>query len=534
MRRLLFLFAVLLSSVASCQQGYDQPAEQPKLEPRLGGIYHAVLPWSPRDIDPAFFTDTYSAILIHQVFDGLVQFDRNLNVIPAIASDWKVSPDGLTYTFTIREDVKFHNGRQVTADDFIYSFTRVLDPKQRSGALSFFESMKGATDYISGRSKEVAGLKAIDPYTLVITLDEPFAPFLPVLAMVYSKVIPKEEVERWGEDFGHHPVGTGPFLLESWENGRILLGANPEYHEGRPYLDQIVYNVYTGAQNEKIFSDFLAGEVEEAAVFGANRERMSQTTEYQFFRKPTLSLLFYGMNCTRPPLMDTRVRQALNYAINKAKIVHEYVKDQFVPATTILPPGMPGYTPENAVYAYDPQKAEALLREAGYGPAQKKLSLTILSASKSKLAQQELALVAADLATVGVELKFQYETDWPTFEATLSSGNFQLYRYSWIADIPDPDNFLKVLFGSNSRYNFMRYSNPEVDRILAQALAETDILKRVNLYRAAERITLRDAPMIPWLYLTFESVFQPYVKGLEISALGRPYIPLKKIWLAKH
>jgi ABC-type transport system substrate-binding protein len=261
---------------------------------------------------------------------------------------------------------------------------------------------------------------------------------------------------------------------------------------------------------------------------------MSQTTEYQFFRKPTLSLLFYGMNCTRPPLMDTRVRQALNYAINKAKIVHEYVKDQFVPATTILPPGMPGYTPENAVYAYDPQKAEALLREAGYGPAQKKLSLTILSASKSKLAQQELALVAADLATVGVELKFQYETDWPTFEATLSSGNFQLYRYSWIADIPDPDNFLKVLFGSNSRYNFMRYSNPEVDRILAQALAETDILKRVNLYRAAERITLRDAPMIPWLYLTFESVFQPYVKGLEISALGRPYIPLKKIWLAKH
>lgn len=534
MRRLLFLFSVLLSSVASCQQGSDQLAEQPKPEPRLGGIYSGVLPWSPSDIDPAFFTDTYSAILIHQVFDGLVQFDQNLNVIPALASDWKVSPDGLTYTFTIREDVKFHNGRPVTADDFVYSFTRVLNPKQRSGALSFFESIKGATDYRSGRSKEVAGLKAIDPHTLVITLEEPFAPFLPVLAMAYSKVIPKEEVERWGGNFGHHPVGTGPFLLESWEKGRILLGANPDYHEGRPYLDQIVYNIYTGAQNEKIFSEFLAGEVEEAAVFGANRERMSQATEYQFFRKPTLSLLFYGMNCTKPPLMDTRVRQALNYAIDKAKIVHEYVKDQFVPATTILPPGMPGYTPENAAYAYDPEKAKILLRQAGYSPSHKKLSLTILSASKSKLAQQELALVAADLAAVGVELKFQYETDWSTFEATLSSGNFQLYRYSWIADIPDPDNFLKVLFGSNSRYNFMRYSNHEVDRILAQALAETDMLKRVNLYRAAERITLGDAPIIPWLYLTFESVFQPYVKGLEISALGRPYIPLKKIWLAEH
>jgi ABC-type transport system substrate-binding protein len=534
MRRLLSLFAVLLSFVFSCQQGSEKPADQTKAEPRLGGIYHAVLPWSPRDIDPAFFTDTYSATLIHQLFDGLVQFDQSLNVVPAIASDWRVSPDGLTYTFTIREGVKFHNSRQVTADDFVYSFTRVLDPRERSGALSFFERVKGATAYRSGRTKEVAGLKALDPHTLVITLEEAFAPFLPVLAMVYSKVVPREEVDRWGKDFGHHPVGTGPFLLGSWDKERILLNANLEYHEGRPHLDQIVYNIYTGAQNEKIFNDFLAGKVEEAAVFGANRERMSQTTEYQFFRKPTLSLLFYGMNCNRPPLLDKRVRQALNYAINKVQIVHEYVKDQFVPATTILPPGMPAYTPENAAYAYTPARAKALLAEAGYGPSQKKLSLTILSASNSKLAQRELALIAEDLAAVGVELQFQYETDWPTFEATVSSGNFQLYRYSWIADIPDPDNFLNVLFGSNSNYNFMRYSNLEVDHILSRALAETDMLQRVNLYREAERIILRDAPIIPWLYLTFESVFQPYVKGLEIGALGGPYIPLKKIWLTKH
>ena len=534
MRRLLVLFAFLFSFVLGCQQGSEKPAEQEKTKPRLGGIYRAVLPWSPRNIDPAFSTDTYSATLIHQLFDGLVQFDQNLNVVPAIASDWRVSTDGLTYTFTIREGVKFHNGRQVTADDVVYSFTRILDPKQRSGAISFFERIKGAIAYRSGTTKDVAGLKAIEPHTLVITLEEAFAPFLPVLAMVISKVVPREEVERWGKDFGHHPVGTGPFLLESWDKERILLSANQEYHQGRPHLDQIVYNIYTGAQNEKMFSDFLTGKVEEAAVFGANRERMSQTTEYQFFRKPTLSLLFYGMNCNRPPLQDKRVRQALNYAINKVQIVHEYVKDQFVPATTILPPGMPAYTPENAAYAYDPARAEALLAEAGYGPHQKKLSLTILSASNSKLAQQELGLIAADLAAVGVELQLQYETDWPIFEATLSSRNFQLYRYSWIADIPDPDNFLNVLFRSSSNYNFMRYSNPEVDHILSRALAETDMLKRVKLYREAEQIILRDAPIIPWLYLTFESVFQPYVKGLAISALGRPYMPLKSIWLANH
>ena len=143
-------------------------------------------------------------------------------------------------------------------------------------------------------------------------------------------------------------------------------------------------------------------------------------------------------------------------------------------------------------------------------------------------------MVAADLAAVGVELQIKYETDWPTFEATLNSGRFQLYRYFWSADIPDPDNFLNVICGSDSLYNFMRYSNPKVDRLLSQALVETDIIKRVRLYREAEGMILEDAPMIPFMYWVFESVFQPYVKGLEISALGSPYIPLKKIWLDKQ
>ena len=534
MRRLLLPLAVLLTLSIGCQQEPTGPSEKVQPEVRTGGVYRAALPWSPRTLDPAFSTDIYSVTLIQQIFDGLVQFDQNLNVVPALATSWKVSSGGLVYTFYLRPNAKFHNGRQVTAEDFVYSFTRILDPKEKSSALSFFQRVKGAAAYRNRESKEVVGLRAIDAHTLEITINEPFAPFLSILAMISSKVVPREEIERLGQKFGYHPVGTGPFHLKSFEEDRIILGANKDYFEGRPYLDQIVYNIYPGAQNEKIFSEFLAGEIEEAAVFGANRERMSQATEYQFFRKPTLSLLFYGMNCAKPPLMDSRVRQALNYAIDKAKIVHEYVKDQFVPATTILPPGMPGYTPENAAYAYDPEKAKTLLQQAGYSPSQKKLSLTILTASKSDLAQQELRLVAADLAAVGVELKFQYETDWPTFEATLSSGDFQLYRYSWIADIPDPDNFLNILVGSESRYNFMQYSNPKVDRLLSRALTETEILRRVELYREAERLILADAPMIPWIYLTFESVFQPYVKGLEISALGRPYIPLKRIWLDEH
>jgi ABC-type transport system substrate-binding protein len=534
MRRLLVSLTVILSCIISCQQEPTGPPEKVQPEVRTGGVYRAALPWSPRTLDPAFSTDIYSVTLIQQIFDGLVQFDQNLNVVPALATSWRVSSDGLVYTFHLRSNANFHNGRQVTAEDFIYSFTRILDPKEESSALSFFQRVRGAAAYRNGESNAVVGLRAIDAHTLEITINEPFAPFLSVLAMISSKVVPREEIERLGKKFGSHPVGTGPFRLESFEEDRIILGANPDYFGGRPYLDRVLYTIYAGAQRQKILQEFLADRLEEAAVFGADREEMAQTTVYQFVRKPSLSLQFYGMNCRTTVLKERTVRQALNYAINNDRIIREVYKDQFVPATTILPPGMPSYIPENAAYDYDPDKAKSLLNKAGYGPSGKKLSLTVLSASKSSAAQRELALIAKDLSAVGVELEIQYETDWPTFETTLRSGKIQLYRYAWFADIPDPDNFLNILLGSKSRYNFMQYSNPEVDRLLSQALTETEILRRVELYREAERLILADAPMIPWIYLTFESLFQPYVKGLEISALGRPYIPLKKIWLDEH
>jgi ABC-type transport system substrate-binding protein len=534
MKRLILLLALGLGLTLSCQQDAPQTSEQTQAEVKSGGIYRAALPWSPRNLDPAFSTDIYSVTLIQQIFDGLVQFDQNLNVVPALATNWRVSADSLTYTFTIRQDAKFHNGRSVTADDFVYSFTRILDPKEESSALSFFERIKGAEAYRSGEVSEVAGVKALSPCILEINLKEPFAPFLSLLAMKSSKVVPKEEVERGSKDFSHHPVGTGPFRLTSWEGNQIVLSANADYYEGPPNLDRVIYTIYAGAQYDQIYEDFLAGRLEEAAVFGANREELTQTKVYQYYRKPSLSLQFYGMNCLNGPLKDRKVRQALNYAIDKEKIIRQVYKDQFLPASTILPPGMPAYIPENAAYEYNPDKAKSLLNKSGYGLSGEKLSLTVLSASRSDAAQKELALITEDLAAVGVKLQVLYETDWPTFEASLNKEGLELYRYAWFADIPDPDNFLNILFGSKSRYNFMRYNNSKVDQMLTQALIETELLRRVEIYREAERSILEDAPMIPWIYLTFESLFQPYVKGLQISALGRPYIPLKKIWLDKH
>jgi ABC-type transport system substrate-binding protein len=533
-KKLSLILVLGVSLAVACQSEPAKTGEQRTSPPRRGGTYRAALPWQPRTLDPAFSTDIYAVTIIQQVFDGLVQFDQNLNVVPALASTWRVSADGRVYTFNLRQDARFHNGRSVTADDFVYSFTRILDPRQQSSALGFFERIQGAGVYRRGKARAVSGLKAPDPYTLEITLEEPFAPFLSVLAMKSSKVVPREEVKRRGEDFSRHPVGTGPFRLESFQPDRIVLTANADYFEGAPYLDRVVYSIYPGAQNERIVEDFLAGRLEEAPFLKNIQERSAGKGRFQVVRKPSLSLQFYGMNCAAKPLTDHRIRQAIACAINQEKILHEVYKDQFVPAHTILPPGMTGYTPENAVYAHDPNKARALLAAAGYSPSGRRLPLTLLSASKSKGAQEELALVAADLAKVGIDLRVRYQTNWPAFEAALAGDDLQMYRYAWFADIPDPDNFLGILCASRSRYNFMHYHNSVVDRLLSQALRETDLLRRVDLYRQVERIVLADAPIVPLTYLTFESAFQPYVKGLEISALGQPYIPLKKIWLDRR
>ena len=534
MRRLLLPLAVILSLLVSCQQEPAGHSEQARPEVKRGGVYRAPLPWSPRTLDPSLSTDIYAVTLIQQIFDGLVQFDQNLNVVPALATSWTVSRDKLTYTFTLREGVRFHNGRLVTAEDFVYSFTRILNPKEESSALNFFQRVKGAAAYRNGESNEVTGLRALDARTFQVTIDEPYAPFLSVLSMISSKVVPKEEVEQWGKEFGHHPVGTGPFRLESWEGNRVVLTANHDYYEGRPYLDRVEFTVYEGSQNEKIFQDFQAGSLEEALVFGGIREQIAKSPQYQFVRKPTLSLLFYGMNCRSEPLNNHLVRQALNYAIDKDRIVREVYRDQFVVAHTLLPPGMPGYFPENAFFTHDSQKARELLGQAGYGPDRPPPALTLLSASHSQAAQKEFELLTNDLAEVGISLQVEYETDWSTFEELVRQGKFVIYRYAYFADVPDPENFLGMLCGSASPYNFMGYMNQRVDALLSDALTRVDFMKRAAIYREVEALILKDAPMVPLLYLTFESIFQPYVKGVQISALGAPYIPLKKIWLDKH
>jgi len=502
--------------------------------PTIGGIYRKPLEFMPRTLDPALSSDIYSVTVIQQLFDGLVQFDKNLNIIPAIAKSWKISPDGLTYTFYLRKGVKFHNGREVTADDIIYSMTRIIDPKTKSPAVRFLERVLGFKEFQEGNANYVKGFHSTGKYIFEMKLSEPYAPFLSVFGMNKFKVLPKEEVENPGSDFGKSPVGTGPFKFISMKEGEeIILEANPDYFEGRPYLDKILFKIFHGSPREEIFRRFKEGELDDSPIPFKDVEEVIQSKQFIFLQKPILSLRFYGLNTQIDPLKIEKLRRAINFAVLKEEIGKDILKGMALLTDRIIPLGMPGYKPSQVSFGYQPQKAKELLREVGYPGGKGLPSIVFWSAAKSELAVKELEMVKSYLSQIGITLDIQYETHWPKFQGLLSSKKAPMFMYAWYADFPDPDNFLGILFHSKSEYNFMAYHNPEVDRLLEKARTERNYLKRMEMYRKIEDMVLEDAPIVPMVNHLFQMVYQPYVRGIEVNALGGPYIPMKKIWLKK-
>ena len=508
--------------------------EKEKEIPKRGGVYRRPLEFSPKTFDPALCADMYAVIIIQQVFDGLVQFDKDLNVIPAIADSWRISTDGLIYSFSLRKGVKFHNGREVTAKDFVYSFTRIIDPDTQSTSSDFFARILGAREFMDRKAKAVKGLADPDPYTLKITLSEPYTPFMSILAMKGAKVVPREEVEKSEVQFGKTPVGTGPFRFVSMKEGEeIVLESNPFYFEGRPFLDKIIFKIFHGSPMEEILRVFRSGDLEDSPVPFQKSAELTESKQYTILQKPILSLRFYGLNCQFGPLKNKNVRKAINFSVPKEEVGREVLKGMANLTDRIIPLGMPGYRPGKPASGYQPSKARQLLREAGYPEGKGLPLIDFWSAARSDWVVKELDLMKSTLSENGIPLKIQYETQWPKFQELLSTKKAPMFMYAWYADFPDPDNFLGTLFHSRSRYNYTAYSNSEVDRLIDQAKTERDYLKRMQMYRTIEELVLEDAPIVPMVNHLFQWAFQPYVKGIELSPLGGAYIPIKKIWLSK-
>ena len=510
------------------------PARAVERAPVDTTTYRRPLGNDPASLDPARINDVYSRSVAQQIFDGLVRFDQTLAVTPALAEFWRASRDGLTWTFTLRRGARFHHGREVTADDVVFSFSRILDPRLKSSAAESFMPIQGARAFREGRAKTVAGLLALDARTVQVTLDEAFAPFVSVLAMGHAKILPREVVEAKGEAFGREPIGTGPFRFAQWERGRsIVLTANPDYFEGPPRLKRIVYRIFPGENSVAMFQEFQKGLLEDSPVQTPGHSRIvaGGGADYVYVKRPMFNLRYYGLNARIKPLDDRRVRLAIVRAVDQASILADVFGGRFTPARGILPPGTLGFNPQLKAAAADSEQARDLLAQAGYPGGRGLPPITFWSGARSERVVREHEHMARDLATVGIRALFKYQTEWPAFQKLLEEGRAPAFLYAWFADVPDPDNFLFLLFHSQSPRNYMGYANPMVDSLLARARAEPDIPRRVDLYRRAEQLIVDDAAVLPVWHYPYERVFQPYVRSVEVNGLGDPYIPLKKIWL---
>ena len=520
----LALFILVLSIFSNIQLTYSS-----ELQPKYGGKYRAPLRIEPVTLDPARYSDIYSMHVAANIFDGLVEFDQDLNIIPAIAKRWKISRDHLTYTFQLRQGVKFHNGREVTAEDFIYSFSRIIDSTTKSPAASLFFHIEGAEEYNSGKANHVVGLTAPSKNTLKIQLKKPFSPFLSILAMINAKVVPQEAIYA---DFGKNPVGTGPFRFITWkEEKEISLSANIDYFYGRPYLDQLQFHIYP---NPEIYNNFLEEKLEHSELPKDQYELVNRQDQSSYssniVSKPALNLVYVGMNQRIPPFNDLRVRQAINYAIDTRTIVNDIVKKGSRPAKGILPPGIGGFDPNLEGYSYSPEKAHKLLAEAGYPQGSNFPPVTFLTASKSKNIHKQIKAYQSYLAELGIQVTIEVAENWKKFTQAIQSDEAALFFAGWYADYPDADNFLYPLFHSQSNYE-LSISIPEIDHMIDQARTETDYLIRSSLYKEIEKLIIEQAPVVSQHVNTNSYIFNSRVNGIEISPLGITYLPFRKIWL---
>lgn len=507
--------------------------------PRPGApVYGSTLRWhstsNPPMIDPHFTTDDLSTRISSLLFETLaVPSEDGQEILPLLAESWSVSHDGLVWVFKLRQGVRFHNGREVTADDWVWSFERMI--RDNSPRAYFLDMVAGYDAMAEGHAEHWAGVRAKSPYELEFTLSYPFAPFLSVLTYHTFSVLPREEVERWGKAFNFHPVGTGPFSFGEWKQDQFVsLPRNPDYwgrdEKGNqlPYLD--AFELVIIPDSSVAYEEFKQGNLDVLSLvpnqihIDARKRFPERVMEWAV---PVVS--YFGFNMQRPPFANNeKLRQAFNYALNRPLISEVIMNGRGIPASGVIPPGILGYDPDLVGYPYDKEKARALLVEAGY-PNGFECTLQV---NANVIVERLSEAVQAQLADCGITIKLRV-VDWGVHIDTLDRGEADFFRMAWIADYPDPDNFLYVnLHSANAgaKGNYAFYSNPQVDKLLDAGRRETDPAKRVELYREAQRIVVAEAP---WLFLFYGNavlLHGPRIEGLAPSQGGPNMCDLRGVW----
>lgn len=470
----------------------------------------------PLTLDPALSQDSSSWSYLLQIFSGLVALDERLEVVPEIAASWSVAGDGRTYVFRLRPGVRFHDGREVTAHDFKYSLERALDPDLRSPvAPIYLGDIVGATARLQRKAEEVAGITVVDAQTLEITIDAPKPYFLAKLTYPTAYVVDRANVAKGGRWF-ERPNGTGPFKLQTWEpDARLVLVRNDAYYIDPPSIARVEYYLGHGSAMSLYEKDRL----DIVGVGPANVERVTDprgALSRELIRVPQLSLSYLGLNVTRPPFDDPKVRLAFAHATDKRRLADVLFKRMRVSAAGILPPGIPGHDPGFVGLEFSPGKARQALGESRYGSPQSLPPITLtMGPGGGSLGEAFAEMYRRNLGvTIDVEEVQQGHLDG------LVAREYQMFYIAWMADYPDPQDFLDVLFHSQSEANHGAYASQEVDRLLEQARVEPDRATRLKLYQEVERRVVTDVPVIPLFFDVDHVLVKPRVKGLTWTPMG--------------
>lgn len=491
----LILTLALITSLAACggkggndkKEQSNQEVKKEKIKvpdkPTKGGTLTVSLSSSPRNLDPIMYTGSYEGQIIQNVCSRLVEYNKDLTkIVPSVADSWTISDDGLTYVFKIHKGIhfqkgKYQDGRELTAEDVAYSLNR----SAKESSLNRLDMLENAT--VTGDGEVTCKLKS------------PNASFITALTDAGNSIVPKEEVKGWGDKFGQHLVGSGPFAMESFKlDQEAVLVKNPGYWVAEPNLDKLVFKVITDP-NQAV-NALKTGEIDVASqINGEAVENVRKDPKLELLETPGLQVSYLYFNQVHGPTKDIKVREALIKAIDAKELTESIYKyGEAVPAKLALPSGSWGYDKslESLVPAYDPKGAKKLLAEAGY-PDGFECDLYI---SNTTLREKMATLVQAYLKTnlnVTVNIK---KSEWGTFSEEASSGKADMYGMSW-SWYPDPFFFLNKLFSTSeigALGNGQGFSNPDVDKLLDQALKATDQNQRADYYKQALKIITEQMP----------------------------------------
>ncbi len=477
----------------------------------------------PFNLDPARVGDAGALTFVVQVFNGLVKISAD-GVQPDIAESWTVSPDGKVYTFKLRRDVKFHDGRGVTAADFKYSFERALSPSTGSTtARTYLGDIAGAGEMLSGAATDLSGVRVVDQNTLEITIDKPRSYFLSKLTYATASVVDADNVGEGGE-WWRMPNGTGPFKLVEWNVGSsIKMEKNADYFGGAPKLDGVLFRFLAGRPMDL----YETGQIDIADVDLAYIDRVLDPSGLFVNEAQTISQLsfyFLGFNSATAPFDDPLIRQAFSLALDRAELVRLVFNNTPEAAEGIVPPGIPGHNPGLIGLGFDVAKAKALIAQSKYGSAANLPPITLTTLGYG-------GLIAAELEAIVYQWRVNLDVDVTVrqleperFLYNLKQEKDQIYYQGWIADYPHQQNFLEVLFQTGADNNWGEYSNAEVDRLLDEAAGVIDAAKSQSLYRQAEELLVADAAAWSYYFGRSYILVKPYVKGYELSPLGAPLL----------